>query len=84
MRRFYREQAIKLTTLTQQTEEVSIAKKMSESDLKHQKEEQDSHMRDKQRLMEKIKYTSEIETLCCQFVQEQDNLKQVHICSEHI
>ncbi|KAG8133303.1 hypothetical protein E2320_011103 [Naja naja] len=42
-------------------------------------------MRDKQRYMEEIrKYTSEVEALRRQMVQEQENLKQAHIRNEHL
>ncbi|KAM7177046.1 desmoplakin isoform 1-T1 [Macrochelys suwanniensis] len=85
MRRSFREQSIKITNLTQQIEEVSIVKKRSEDDLKHQRELLDGQVREKQRFMEEIrKYTSEIETLSHQVVQEQEHLKQAHLRNEHL
>lgn len=69
-----KEQAIKVTSLTQQLEQASIVKKRSEDELRQQRDVLDGHLREKQRTQDELRrLASEAEALRRQLLQEQES-----------
>ncbi|KAM9307873.1 desmoplakin [Gastrophryne carolinensis] len=85
LRRTNSELLKKITTLTQQIEQVTIIKKQTEDDLRQQRESLDSQLRDQQRNIDELsKLVAEVESLRRQLQAEQENLRQAHIRNEHL
>ncbi|CAH2284270.1 desmoplakin isoform X1 [Pelobates cultripes] len=85
LRRTSSEQLKKITSLTQQIEQISIVKKQTEEDLRQQRESLDSQLRDKQRNIDELsKLVAEVESLRRQLHVEQENLRQAHGRNEHL
>ncbi|XP_030064734.1 desmoplakin isoform X1 [Microcaecilia unicolor] len=85
MRKSCLEQATKITSLTQQTEQLTIVKKRSEDDLKQQRDAIDSTLREQQRTIDELNaLKTEVETLRRLTSHEQENVKQGHIRNEHL
>uniref|UniRef100_A0A8C5P9V3 Desmoplakin n=1 Tax=Leptobrachium leishanense TaxID=445787 RepID=A0A8C5P9V3_9ANUR len=85
LRRTNSEQLKKITTLTQQIEQITIVKKQTEDDLRQQRESLDGQLRDKQRNIDELsKLVTEVESLRRQLHVEQENLRQAHGRNEHL